>query len=312
MKTFQASSAFINFNNNLIKDNISHAYLFVSPDQLTNSFFVLRLIKILLCKTNNGCGECPACKKIEANSHPDVLKYPKGRIFVVDDANDLNLRVIEKPMLETRKVIVIQNIDEATVQAQNKILKTLEEPPASVIFLLTAKNISKVLPTIISRSRKEHLPPLSSDEIKELFSEPFNIEDIEYLPENVRLVSDVLSYGEGWIGKTLNALTNESFSAKQILAKDIALNLTSSRAIATISSKILTYKDDLNILFELLSKEFNRLLTSCQDPLAQQGICEILNEINNSNLKLGRNVNVNLIVDNLLMKILEIKFDYQI
>jgi len=299
---FHASQAFKQIENNLKENSLSHAYLFLSPDELNNALFVKEITKLILCGNKSSCGECPSCLKVLADSHPDVLKYPKDKNFVVDDANSITAHACEIPMISDKKIIIINNIDEATNQAQNKILKTLEEPPKAVIFLLTAKNESKILPTIISRTRKSTLLPLYREDLKNYILNTRNVD------KNILL--DSLDYGEGWIGKTLNALENENFAEEERLVKEIVTAFNSSKNISITSSKILHYKDDIKIILELLAKEFSKSLTSNNYDLCE-GASKIIEEINLANQNIDRYVNINLIVDNLLMKILEIKYLYQ-
>jgi DNA polymerase-3 subunit delta' len=283
---------------------MSHAYLFLSIDDFNNSLFVKELAKLILCDTQNNCDYCPSCLKVLAESHPDMLIYPKNKNFLVDDANDINLHILERPIISDKKIFIINNIDEATVQAQNKILKTLEEPPKSVIFLLTAKNKNKILPTIISRTRKVELSPLPTKEIRQYI---LNLNE-KYEEE---LINNAVEYGNGWIGKTLKALNSSSFLLEKKLAKDIVEKFNSSKDLSLFSFQILNYKENISSFLEILSNEFsNRLNSNNYEKV--EGIIKILEEINLANQNLDRNVNVNLIVDNLLMKVLEYKYIYQI
>lgn len=300
---FNTNNVFLQLQNNFKKGILSHAYLFVSPDEMTNSYFAKAISKTLLCDNKNSCDTCPSCFKISANSHPDILAYPKGTSFVVDDANDINLHALERPMISDKKIIIINNIDLSTVQAQNKILKTLEEPPKSVIFLLTAVNENKILPTIISRTRKIRVGTVSKDNIKNYILQSRKADET--------ILSKALKYGEGWLGKTINVLDNLRFLQKEELAKEIVFNFTSSKNLSAVSSKVISYKDDLKTILELVAKEFNKILISSEDNYTKEGAVKIIEDINIANQNLERNVNVNLIVDNLLMKILETKYQYQ-
>lgn len=301
---FSASTAFKNIKENLESNSLVHAYLFLSTDALNNALFVKETSKLILCDQKSGCSSCPSCLKVLAESHPDLLQYPKNKNFLVEDANDITVHSIEKPILSEKKIIIINNIDEATVQAQNKILKTLEEPAKSVIFFLTAKNESKILPTIISRTRKINLSPISTDEIKKYISKLPN----RY--EN-KLLETALTYGDGWIGKTVNALQSSSFLLEKQLANEIVKSFNSSKDISIFSSKVLVYKDTIRSFLNLLSSAFAKELTS-DSQQKKEGTVKIIQEINLANQNLDRYVNINLIVDNLLMKILEYKYIYQL
>ena len=143
-----------NFVKDFMSGKLVQAYLFICEDALTCDLLTCEIAKLLACDVSNGCEICPSCKKINANSHPDVLMYPKGKNFVVEDANDIYGKVQVKPMFSKFKIFVLNNFDKATEQAQNKMLKIIEEPPANVIFLLSAGSESNVLHTITSRVQK--------------------------------------------------------------------------------------------------------------------------------------------------------------
>jgi DNA polymerase-3 subunit delta' len=296
---FENSKNFDAIKSDLHRKSLSHAYLFLSCDELSNNLFAENITRLILCENKNSCGVCESCIKMSANSHPDALFYPKGSAFVVDDANDLGKHILEKPMINDKKIIVIKNIDESTIQAQNKILKNLEEPPASTIFLLTAKNESKILPTIISRARKVLISSQSIDLIKK-----YLLSIGIPLSEKVDIA---LKNGEGWVGKTLEILNNDSFISEKKLANEIASSFTSSKSISIFSARVLEFRKNLKEFLKLLSIEFFSLL-EVEDKVKTEGILKIIKEINLASQNIDRNVNPNLIIDNLLMKILETKY----
>ncbi len=298
---FSKSSPFINIKKDLCTNTLCHAYLFSSSDGLNNSIFVNEIAKLIVCDNKNACNSCPSCLKASAQSHPDILKYPKNKSFIVEDANDINTKAYEKPLLSEKKIIIIENIDEATIQSQNKILKTLEEPPKSVIFLLTARNENKILPTISSRVRKVKLSPVDKQTLKDYIVN-------NNLCNNLLTIETAINFGEGWLGKTLNIVNNPLFQSERATAEEILKSFTSSKNLINISSQILNYREDIKSFFEILSKEFrNSLITQ-----NNEGIIKIIESINLASQSLERNVNISLIIDNLLMKILEIKYLYKI
>ena len=110
------------------------------------------------------------------------------------------------------------------------MLKTLEEPPKSVIFILTAQNENKILPTIISRSRKINLGPLT----KNIIMDYIKNQNKRYDELSLK---NALDYGEGWIGKTINALENENFIQENKLVNDIVNYFNSSKDLSVYSSQ---------------------------------------------------------------------------
>lgn len=301
---FDTHIAYKNIKEDLNRGILSHAYLFLSSDELSNLLFVKEISNLILCDSKSACGKCSSCLKVLANSHPDILTYPKNKSLLVEDTEDITKHAYEIPMLSNKKIIIINNMDNSTLQAQNKMLKTLEEPPKSVIFILTAQNENKILPTIISRSRKINLGPLT----KNIIMDYIKNQNKRYDELSLK---NALDYGEGWIGKTINALENENFIQENKLVNDIVNYFNSSKDLSVYSSQIIKYRDDVKLILELLSKRFNQKLEN-PDKISQEGIIKIIKEINLASQNLERNVNINLIIDNLLMKILEIKYLYKI
>lgn len=298
----------------LKQNKLSHGYLIISPDCLFNEIVATQMAAILLCESKCSCETCNACQKIEAKTHPDFLVFPESNSFLVDDAEVVVEKSTQSPMLGEIKVFLIKNIDKATVQAQNKILKTLEEPTKSTIFILTASNESKVLPTVVSRTRREYLTPLDQEKVKAIIEHPSKIyanllgEKQNYIGNEL---SEALASGEGWVGETLKILQNTSFKDEKKLAQNIFENFSSSKQLSLISASVLTLKDNLGGFLFVLENEFKKMLSSLSNETQQCGI-EIIQAINNCSLELERNVSPALAVDNLLMRILEIKYNYKV
>lgn len=291
-----------------------HAYLFLSPDETTNFYHALCFAEKLLCENNCSCEQCGECKKILARTNPDLLIYPSGKNIVVDDVAGIIEKAYESPMNGKIKIFILKNIDNATVQAQNKILKTLEEPQSNSIFLLTATNENKILQTIISRTRREYLVPLEKNELESFLLNPSNLFKAYFDFNKKYLITEVetaVSNGDGWLGKTVDALESNTLSGKLKLSKELAEDFSSSKNLAEYSAKVLGFKDELKSLFEIFQSELRKKLVSVEGEKAL-AYCEMIELINNSCLELERNVSANLVVDNLLMKILEIKYNYNI
>ena len=130
--------------------NLNHAYLFYSKDSLLNNDIAELFAYMIFCETHTPCFECPACKKTEINKNPDFTILDKSAI-AVDDILQLLDNAQLKPMLYDYKVILIKNAENINEVAQNKLLKTLEEPNNSTIFILTTTNEEKLLATVKSR-----------------------------------------------------------------------------------------------------------------------------------------------------------------
>ena len=145
-----------NIINDKINNCLRHCYLFSSKDEFLNKCYIDCTSHVIMCQ-NNSCDHCPDCKKIEVNFHPDILYYPKGKSLATSDSEDIIEQAIKKPMISDKKIIVIQNMDNSSEEAQNKLLKTIEEPPRCAYFILAATQEKKLLQTVLSRSKKIEL-----------------------------------------------------------------------------------------------------------------------------------------------------------
>ena len=298
-------------NNNLI----SSCYLFRSPDEKTNYYYLKSLAMGFMCK-NNGCMQCADCLKVMEDTHPDILQYPKDKLFSVNDAKDIVIEATKKPMIANCKIIIINNIDNSSEEAQNKLLKTLEEPPKNVFFFISTTSFDKVLPTIKSRLIKIEIKPFS----KEIMSSI-----IDNYKNNVNY-DLALMKGKGYLGKTINILDDENYGYCYNLAKDIVINLKSSAEVL----KYVPNKMDKNMfscILENLSSFYRDILMICTNQVTLvenenflsefmgikgefsiKALVEILKLIDKSNEKQYSNVSLTLIWETLLVKILEVKF----
>lgn len=303
----------------ILQDKTNHkalsGYLFYSVDSETNRQFIKALAMGILCE-NNGCLNCPNCIKVKEGTHPDFIEFPKAKSFSVQDAKEIIEQANIKPMVCDAKVIVIHNIDNSSQEAQNKLLKTLEEPPKNVYFLVSATSLSNVLPTIKSRLVKTELGQFTKLQIEDIFKE--HKTNPSY---NLALMN-----GNGYIGKTLSILQNSKYLELYNLCKSIVCDLkNSSNVINFLPQKL--EKQDFAIILENLSAMYRDILmlkqnqeklvqntlifdnlNKIKEEFSTKALILILKKIDNANRKQFANVSVNLILQALLVNILEVKF----
>lgn len=143
----------------MVADRVSHAYLFIGPSGSHKMLAALSFAQALMCpKGNLGprgglCGACDACSRIRRGKHPDVhLFEPEGaKGYLVEQMRDLIADATLAPIQGARKIYIIDRADLLGTQPANAFLKTLEEPPENVVFILLARSRENVLPTILSR-----------------------------------------------------------------------------------------------------------------------------------------------------------------
>lgn len=143
--------------NALSKGAVSHAYLFDGRSGVGKLAYALEFAKAVNCfkGREEACDACGSCRKADHGSHPDILLIePDGRSIKNEQIKILQAEVYLKPYESARKVFIIEKADTMTPQAQNSLLKVLEEPPAASILILISSNPEGLLPTVVSRCQR--------------------------------------------------------------------------------------------------------------------------------------------------------------
>lgn len=152
--------------NSIDAGRVSHAYLFSGPRHVGKSTLAREFAKALNCEgTDRPCGRCRSCKKIDASVHPDVqfIGLEEGaKNISIDSVRSLQESVALKPFEGRTKVYVIQEAERLSEAAANSLLKTLEEPPSSVVLVLTTQDATSLLPTVVSRCQEIDLRPVAA------------------------------------------------------------------------------------------------------------------------------------------------------
>lgn len=178
--------------NAIEKNKINHCYIFCGPDGTGRFPLAENFSKALICRHGTACGECTACRQFEEKTSPDLkitdLMISNGKektVITVDQIREIVSDVYIKPSVFNKKIYIIKNADKMNTNAQNALLKVLEEPPQYVLFILIVKNTQSILPTILSRGTAINFSPLSDKAIKEILYEKFDTE----IPDSMVLLS---------------------------------------------------------------------------------------------------------------------------
>jgi len=136
---------------------LANAYLFEGPEGVGKRLMALALARSLFCATKNGCGECPACRKVDHQNHPDLhIVEADGNTIKIEQIRALQKELSFRPLEGERKICVIEAAEKMNAASGNALLKTLEEPAGHALLILLTARPDAVLPTI--RSRCQRLP----------------------------------------------------------------------------------------------------------------------------------------------------------
>jgi DNA polymerase III subunit gamma/tau len=179
-------------HNALSSGRVSHAYLFCGPRGTGKTSTGRILAKAVNCLTNGKgepCNTCPMCQAITEGRALDVIEIDAASNRGIDDIRELRERVNYAPNQARYKVYIIDEVHMLTEPASNALLKTLEEPPPHVIFILATTEAHKILPTILSRCQRFDFHRLSLAEIASKLTRICSLEGIHIEPEALRLVA---------------------------------------------------------------------------------------------------------------------------
>lgn len=154
----------------VIRDNsvnrLSHTYLLISEDMEYCKAFANKMAEIILDLKPNSSGFI----KLEKDIHPDVFIYGQNEKIITSQVTEIASEVFVRPYESDRKVYILLNMNDSNDEAQNKLLKTIEEPPEGVFFILASKQERKLLQTVLSRCKKLELDLLNKETIAKMLS----------------------------------------------------------------------------------------------------------------------------------------------
>lgn len=315
--------------NDMIKDHfkkaiennkISHAYILTGEAGTGRKSIANAFSMALLCERGGKepCMVCHSCKQVLSGNHPDLIyvKHEKPNSIGVDDIREqINDTIMIRPYSSYYKVYIVDEAEKMTVQAQNALLKTIEEPPSYAVIILITTNQEAFLPTILSRCVQLKLKPLKDFTVKSYLVEHLGVAEKE--------AEICAAFARGNLGKAIHLASSDEFKelyykmmalVKNVDTMDIVDLMDRIREIKELNFDIsevldmlqLWYRDvlmfkvtkDMNLL---IFKDEYKTINGMGQNIGYDGLEKILEAIETCRTRLNANVNMELAMELLLL-----------
>ena len=310
--------------NAILLDKVSHAYILNGPDQSGKKMFAEAFAAALQCEKKGceACMTCHSCKQAMSHNHPDIIYVGHEKVNTIgveDIRQKINNDMMIKPYSSPYKIYIVDEAEKMNVQAQNALLKTIEEPPAYGIILLLTTNADTFLPTILSRCIRLDLRPVAGEPLKKYLMETCGVVDYQ---------ADIcVAFSQGVVGKAISLASSAHFNeikdhVLQLLKRIHEIELT--EMIAAVK-QISEYKLEINDYFDIMMIWYRDVLlykaTTDANGLifkdevydikrqaarhSYNGIEKVLEALEKAKVRLNANVNFDLTIELLLLTIKE-------
>lgn len=308
------------FKKAIANHKISHAYILTGEAGMGRKSIANAFAMTLLCEKGGSepCMTCHSCKQVMSGNHPDLIyvKHEKPGSIGVDDVREqINDTIMIRPYSSYYKIYIVDEAEKMTVQAQNALLKTIEEPPAYAVIILITTNQEAFLPTILSRCVQMKLKPLKDFTIKSYLTQNLHIPEKD---------ADICAaFARGNLGKAIHLASSDEFKelfqkvmvlVKNVKTMDISMLLDCIREMKEQNFDIgevldlmqLWYRDvlmfkvtkDMNLL---IFKDEYKMINETGEKVDYAGLEAILAAIDTARTRLNANVNMELAMELLLL-----------
>ena len=315
----------INYIRNAVReDKVSHAYILNGERGAGKKMLANLFAATLLCEKGgpDPCNECHSCRQAESGNHPDIIKvtHEKPNSISVDDIREqVNNTIMIKPYQGPYKVYIIPQADMMTPQAQNALLKTIEEPPEYAVIMLLTENADTLLPTINSRCVMLKLRNIKDTLIKKYLMETMQVPDYK--------ADMCTAFAQGNMGRAIMLANSEHFNEIRDEAVQLLkyINEMELSEIVQAVSRITAYKLEINDYLDIImiwyrdvllykaTKDMDKVVFKDQIKYIKErakrssyeGIELIIESLEKAKARLKANVNFDLVMELLLLTIKE-------
>ncbi|MEG1848268.1 MAG: DNA polymerase III subunit delta' C-terminal domain-containing protein [Lachnospiraceae bacterium] len=305
---------------------VSHAYI-INGERSSGKEFIAHIVaEALQCEHSlehaEPCGQCHSCKQALSGNQPDIIRilHEKPNTIGVEDIRmQLNGTIAIKPYSSPYKIYIMNEGEKMTPQAQNALLKTLEEPPEYAVIIILTTSVNSLLPTILSRCVVLNMKPVADQLVKQYLMKEESIPDYK---------ADIcVAFARGNIGKARLLASSEEFDnikEEAIKLLKYIKEMETTEVVAAIK-KITEYKLDVNDYLDILSiwyrdvllfkatKDVNHLIfkeeiqyiKKVANQSTYEGIEVIIEALEKAKNRLNANVNFELTMEMLLLAIKE-------
>lgn len=312
------------FYNAVLTGNVSHAYILSGEKGMGKRTLADAFALSLLCEKGQGeaCRQCHACRQVLSGNHPDLIYVTHekpGTIGVDDVRRQINDTISIKPYSARYKIYIVPEAEKMTVQAQNALLKTIEEPPAYAVLILLTSNSDTFLPTILSRCVQLNLKPLKDAQVSAYLTEKKGVDQTR--------AQMYTAFARGNLGRAIYMADSEEFQhmyqelielLKHVKKADISQLLDTIRQFKEENMDLhqcldffqMWYRD---VLMYKTTKDINLLIFKDEFPAVNsvstlsgyEGLERILTAIDKARIRLDANVNSELVMELLLLTMKE-------
>lgn len=312
------------FKSSIELGKVSHAYILNGEKGVGKKTLANVVAKSLQCESGNPdpCGECTSCLQVESNNQPDIIwiNHEKPNVISVDEVrsqivNDIDL----KPYRSKYKIYIVPDAQMLNPQAQNALLKTLEEPPEYAIIMLLTDNVDKFLPTILSRCIVLNFKPVQPLEMIEYLEEQLGIEKAK-----AKFCAD---FAQGNLGKAVRLAISPDYNEikedsvrllRRIHEMDMEDIIMAVKKMGKYKLDVTDYIDIMTMWFrdilmvkisnspnKIIFKEEFSVMKKQASRTSYEGIEEILKAMNKLKIRLEANVNFDIAMELTMLTIKE-------